>query len=94
MEPHHSTVAGRDPFQALPLDIPPVLPGTWYERCRAFDDGEYLVAGQASEYVQLGQDAETGNGPGGAFWPGRIVALVKHSTIWDGDAVLFDPQPI
>ena len=34
------------------------------ERCRAFDDGEYLVADQAPEYVQLGQDAEAGNGPG------------------------------
>ena len=34
------------------------------ERCRAFDDGEYLVAGRAPEYVQFGQDAEAGDGPG------------------------------
>ena len=34
------------------------------QRCRAFNDGEDLVAGQAPKYVQLGQDPEAGNGPG------------------------------
>jgi hypothetical protein len=43
----------------------PQFRGNLDERCRALNDGEDLVAGRASEYVQLGQGAEAGNGPCG-----------------------------